>query len=334
MKHKKTYEIVLLVATVIILYFVLKDNFESTLTIVKNANYFYLFLAALLYSISFLLEALTTFFLIKEYKANYTYIMCVRLALVTKFFNGITPLATGGRPLLVFELKKDGIPAANGTNVVVQNFMLFQVSLIIFSIITFMLDSMFNLINVPHVLSTIMYIGFALNSIILIIAFIFSIKKNINNSIITFFINFLAKIKIIKKREERIEQTKRICAEYYNAFKDFKHKTKLIVKSIVVELLSLVAVYSVIILIFKSLDASININYISSVIASNYIFLAGSYIPMPGGIGGMEFAFIGYCKIFASKLLISPALILWRFITYYAPTLVGGILFNIKTNKN
>ena len=92
--------------------------------------------------------------------------------------------------------------------------------------------------------------------------------------------------------------------------------------------------YMVPLCIFNALGPTMNLNVFSCLVASVFVYMAGSYIPIPGGTGGMEYGFMNYFANFVAPALISPALILWRFITYYLPTLIGGIAFNINKNKN
>ena len=334
MKRKWLNEIIILVITTIVLFFVLKDNFSSTIKMIGNINIFYFLFAILMYAGVFTIEAYILFSLIKEYKKNYSFKDSFKLSLMTRFFNGITPFSSGGRPLQVFELKKTGVRMLDGTNIIVQNFVIFQTSLIIYSIFTFVINAIFKMFPTNGFLFGMTIVGFVINIIILLIALVFSISKNLNKSIVEFFINSLYKIKLVKDKEQAIEKWGKLCDEYYVAFKDFKYKKDLILKCILMELLAITLFYLVVVVVFLALNIEIT-HVLPLVVASNFIFLTGCYIPIPGGSGGIEYAFINYLESFVTNAgLLSSALIIWRFATYYLPTLIGGIVFNINRKND
>ena len=57
MKRKWLNEIIILVITVLVLFFVLKDNFSSTIKMIGNINIFYFILSILIYAGVFTIEA-------------------------------------------------------------------------------------------------------------------------------------------------------------------------------------------------------------------------------------------------------------------------------------
>lgn len=334
MKRKWLNEIIILVVTAFVLFFILKDNFSSTIKIIGSINLFYFIVSILMYAVVFTIEAYIIFLLIKEYKKNYEFKDSFKLSLMTRFFNGITPFSSGGRPLQVFELKKTGVRMLEGTNVIVQNFVIFQTSLIIYSLFTFTVNAIFKMFPTDGFLYSMTVLGFIINVVILLVALVFSISKNLNKKIIDFFINALYKIKLIKDKEKYYEKWNKLCDDYYLAFKDFKYKKDLIIKCIIMQLIAITIFYLVVVFVFIALNIK-EINIIPLIVASNFVFLTGCYVPIPGGSGGTEYAFIHYFDKFVSNpSVLSSALIIWRFSTYYLPTLVGGIVFNINRKKN
>ena len=334
MKRKWLNEIIILVVTAIVLFFILKDNFSSTIKIIGSANILYFLLAILLYVVTFTIEAYIIFMLIREYKKNYSFKDSFKLSVMTKFFNGITPFSAGGRPLQVFELKKSGVRMLDSTNAIVQNFVIFQSSLIIFSIFTFIINGIFKIFPTNSFLYSMTILGFIINVVILLIALIFSISKSLNKHIIDFIINSLSKIKLVKDKEAQYEKWNKLCDEYYRAFKDFKYKKDLILKCILWELVAILLFYLVTPVVLLALNIK-DMNVMALIIASNYVFLTGCYVPIPGGSGGTEYAFIHYLEVLIPNMsIISSALIIWRFATYYLPTLVGGIVFNLNRKNN
>lgn len=334
MKRKWLNEIIIIAVTAVVLFFILKDNFSSTIKIIGSANILYFFLAILIYVLTFTIEAYIMFMLVREYKKNYAFKDSFKLSIMSKFFNGITPFSAGGRPLQVFELKKSGIRMLDSTSALVQNFVIFQLSLIIFSIFTFIINGIFKLFPTDSFLYSMTILGFIINIVILLVALVFSISKSLNKNIIDFIISSLSKIKLVKNKDAQYEKWNKLCDEYYTAFKDFKYKKDLILKCIIWQIVAIILFYFVTAIVLLSLNIK-NMNLLALIVASNFVFLTGCYVPIPGGSGGTEYAFIHYLEVLIPNMsIVSSALIIWRFATYYLPTLVGGIVFNLNRKNN
>ena len=71
-------------------------------------------------------------------------------------------------------------------------------------------------------------------------------------------------------------------------------------------------------------------NGLESVVASAYVMLIGSFVPIPGGTGGLEYGFINFYGNFIKGSVLTAIMITWRFITYYIPMIIGAIAVNIK----
>lgn len=333
MKNIKINGIILFVVTLAILIYVLKDNFNLTFKILGSANFGFILIAVIMYIVAFSFETLILKNLVKQYKPGYKLSSAFKLTIMTKFFNGITPFSAGGRPLQIIEFKRKGVRVSDGTNVIIQSTIIFQSAFLLLSLVLVLLDSYFNFFSYDKILRNMLYLGFLFNGSLLIGSFVISISKTFNQKMVKLLIRLLAALKIVRNKEKQLLKWETTCDEYYNSFQSFKSSKALIAKGILFEIIALLFEYSVPVFVFLALGETTGLNIFTGIMASNFTYLSGCYIPIPGGTGGMEYSFLGYFGNFASKALLSPALILWRFIGYYLPTLIGGIAFNIKKRR-
>ena len=70
-----------------------------------------------------------------------------------------------------------------------------------------------------------------------------------------------------------------------------------------------------------------------AIVTSSYVMLIGSFVPIPGGTGGLEYGFVTFYGNFITGSKLSAALLVWRFITYYFGLILGSIALNIKKVK-
>ena len=61
--------------------------------------------------------------------------------------------------------------------------------------------------------------------------------------------------------------------------------------------------------------------------------LLGSFVPMPGGTGGLEYGFLAFYGNFLTGSALTALMLLWRFITYYLGMILGAIALNVKRVK-
>lgn len=333
MKHTKRNSIIILIITILVLIFILKDDYYEIMNHLKHANLLWLFISILLYFIYFLFDQLSLHNIIKQYNDKFKFQFSLYLGIITKFFNGITPLATGGQPMEVYEMHKKGISYSNGANIVIQNYIVFQIALVFWAIISITLNQIFRFFEYIPILQQLTIIGFIINFVILILLFMVSFSKNFNRILVTFFINIGYKLKIVKDKEKSLKKWNEKCSEYYENAKVLLHNKKVFTKCVIYQILSLSIFYVLPLFIAWSLNLGDNLNVINSIAASSYIYVMGCYVPIPGASGGMEYAFIGFFGNFLSDAPLKALLIMWRFMTYYVPTILGAIIFNIFNNQ-
>ena len=58
--------------------------------------------------------------------------------------------------------------------------------------------------------------------------------------------------------------------------------------------------------------------------------LIGSFVPIPGATGGLEYGFMSFYGSFIKGSKLNAIMLVWRFITYYFGLILGSIVLNIK----
>ena len=334
MKSVKRNSIIILILTIGMLIFMVHNDYKNIAYWLVNSNKLYILLAVVVYFLSLLADSRSLHLLIRQYSHKYNYKRTVQLNLMTKFFNGITPLSTGGQPLQIYELHKKGVRINDATNIIIQFFIVFQIALVSLSSVMIVLNSFMHIFEKNLLLKKLTIIGYCLNVLGLLLFVFISFNKRFNIKIAKIIIKFLNKIKIVKNKDEQIEKWTIRCNDFYESAKVFRKSPGVFLKSTFWQVVQLILLYSVPLFIAFSIKDTSKINLFNTIAASSYIFLIGCYVPIPGGTGGMEFGFMGMFKNILRKSSITAATILWRFVTYYLPVIIGGIIFNITRRTN
>lgn len=85
MKRIKKNIILLFIITIIILYFILKDEYESILSALLNSNLVYVFLMIIVMFMAEFIKSISLYLITKSSKKNYEFKNSLRLELETNF---------------------------------------------------------------------------------------------------------------------------------------------------------------------------------------------------------------------------------------------------------
>lgn len=329
MKKMCIKTIFIFLLTIFLFYYLLKDNFVSSMKLLKNANYIYIILAILIFIIYIIVEAYLLYILIKKQKKNYKFIDAINLNIMTKFFNGITPFSLGGQPLQIYRLNKEGVNVTKSILVLVENFIILQITMSIMCILYLIIGYIFNIMPSGFVLYCTI-LGIIITIISLLIAIFSCLKTKYAKKIGCFFVD---KLKFIKDKDDKKDKWCSKCSEYSCGFRELIKDKKFIIKCVILNFIYMSIYFMIPFFTFKALNTSININFIYSMIFGCFIYTASCFVPIPGASLGAEYSFIHYFEVIVKEAFIIPGLLVWRFITYYIPMIIGGIMFNIIDSK-
>ncbi|MDD3241267.1 MAG: lysylphosphatidylglycerol synthase transmembrane domain-containing protein [Bacilli bacterium] len=333
MKNTKRNGIILLLVTFLVMYFLLKDSFGDVVKLLSSANILFIFFAVGSLIMSILFETLCFKSIINEYKDDFSFNKILKLVIATKFFNGITPFSTGGQPMQVYMLKKDGLRMSKSTNIIIQNFILYQAALVIYGIIAFLINLKFKLIVNAIILQKLIVLGFVVNTLVMVVLIMVSFGGKFNKIMINKFIKILHKLHLIKDENKHLNQWEKRCEDFYEGSSVLLSKPKVLVQGVIFQFISLTFLYAIPFLIILAFDIHTNISIVTTIVAVAYILILGSFVPIPGASGGIEYGFLEIFAGFLGHGMLQTVLIIWRFITYYFPMIVGGIIFNFYKEK-
>ena len=331
--NKKLNIVILVIITLLVLYFSLKDNFEETITQIFTMNIWYLLVAFILLIIYWLFRSYPVYTFCKKINKDFKYLSAFQLTLRTQFFNAITPFATGGQPYQIYYLKTVGIDYAQSTSVVIQNFIVYQIALVILGIVALISNQIFDIFKNAEFLQNLIALGFIINALVIILLFLVAFSKKLNKIIISFGIKVLKKLKIVKDKEKKLKEWDEYINQFNKCANILLKDKKTFILNILFNFFALCSLYLIPLFILYSMGNYNAFNAGVSIISCAYIMIIGSFVPIPGATGGIEFGFVQFFGNFITGSKLSAMMIVWRFITYYFAMIAGAIALNIKKVK-
>lgn len=326
-KNFKNNAFVLALITIFILYFILKDDFDDIVDILIRVDLKYIFVAVFFYFIYIASRAYMIYLTVGD-KKKFTLCESIKHNIITQFFNGVTPFSTGGQPMEIYMLTKHQISTAKASNIIIQNFMFYQVALVIYGIIAVGYNFCFNIFPADSLLKKLIFLGFLINTVIAILLFLVACSSKFTKKCMKGIIFLLDKVKIIKNKEAVKEKWKNRLTEFHENTKDLSKQKQRFVLGVCINLISLTCLYIIPLFIVYSLHDFTSMNIMDSIVSSAYVLILGSFVPIPGASGGIEYGFLHFFNNFISGSSIVAVLLIWRIITYYFGIVVGAILFN------
>lgn len=321
----KKNTILILIITIIVLYFILKDDFPSIVKAFQNIDVKYIFIAAILYLLSIVFKGTANYIIVND-KKRVSLLESIKHNAIAQFFNGITPFETGGQPMEIYMLTEHGISTLKATNQIVQSFIFYQIALVLCGFFAVGYNYFFHIFPKVSVLRLLVLAGFITNIIVVLFLLLISISKKTTTKIINFITRILKKIRI-KIDEKEIEKK---IEDYHKGFQEIKKRKGLTTIGILLNIGSLLCLYITPLFVVYGMHEFNQISVINTLTASAYVFLLCSFVPIPGSSGGIEYGFTQFFGNFIHSNIISAVLIIWRFITYYLGIIIGAILFNIE----
>lgn len=334
MKKYRLNIILLVIVSFIVVFFTLKDDFNGAMNYFKNINYLWILVAILFMMLNIFFQSLSQYRFLKEVKPEYKFSSCFKLMCMAMFFNAITPFSSGGQPFEMYLLNKEGIKVSDSLNALIQNFITYQFGLIFTSTIAIIVNAIFKILPDSLLLQKIVLIGYFVNIIVMGVIIFISRAKKVNTKIFSKIFKFIFHFKFIKNKEEKEEKFLKYLDDFYNSTAMMKNNKKNTILSFIFNLISLCFLYLIPVFVFYSFG-HFKLDFIESFISSSFTFLIGSFVPIPGATGGLEYGFIDFFKVFISNsAMLSAGMLLWRLITYYFSMVLGGIILMTYRRKD
>ena len=193
-KNIKKNTIILLFITMIVLYFVLKDDFNIVINTLSKMDYKYILIATLFFLLSVTIKGYVNYKTINNPK-KVSLLEAIKHNVIVQFFNGITPFSTGGQPMEIYMIREHNISIAKATNYTIQSFIFYQIALVIFGILAVTYNAIFTIFPKSSFLRELTLLGFLINTLVVVALFIITFSRKLTKKISNFIINILVKIK-------------------------------------------------------------------------------------------------------------------------------------------
>ena len=327
-KNKKTIKnlIIFIILIILTFYIILKDqDITEIIQVLQNVKLEYVIVAIIVMLIYFFLETVNMGRTLKTLNEKSSFMQNFKYVLIGFFFSSITPAASGGQPMQIYYMHKNGISVANSTLSLLINLCSFQIITISFA----MISLFFNHKYLTTGLVWLFIIGVTLNSIALALLLIGIFSKRLSAWLVKIAVKILSffKIRNIEDKQEKLEKE---LFKYQGSAAYIKQNKMVMLKTILTTFIQILFYYSIPFWVYCAFGfGEYNIIQIISLQAILYATVSG--IPLPGAVGVSEGGFLGIFKNVFTTSTLNSAMILNRGISFYLFVLISAILVISQT---
>ena len=333
MKHTKRNFIIVLIISLVVMFFVFKHDYKNIIAMFSDISYRWLILAIVIMALYHLLDAYFIHYYCKMTNKKYTFWNSVEVEQTGTFVNSITPFASGGQVVQVLVLAKQKIDTKQSASMLMLSFISWQIVLVVFGAIV-LIFYYTHFLAVYQAIFSLVILGFLVHVGVIVGLFLMAFSKKFHYFIFAKIIPFLGKLKILKNVEQKKESTQVWLKLFRDEFNILLLHKDLMIRRFVIDTLKIFTLYSIPFFAAKALNMDMGWSELKLIIIlTAFVYMFAAFIPSPGAAGGTEGTFV---ILFAP--LLGPAtasvMLLWRFLTYYLTMLVSFIIFaSIKEMK-
>lgn len=278
---------------------------------------------------------------VRAFHEKTSHFKCFLYGCADFFYSAITPSASGGQPVVIYLMTKDGISCSTSAIAVILQTIAFKMVLLVYNLLS--LFFIWDIVSVTSVFFRILLIIgtiISLTSISLCIASMYRPKYIAKCGRI--IIRFLAKIHLIKDVKAKLKAFNNTLLEYQEAAVYIKDKKLMLTRLFCVTFIQRTAMFLIAFFVYKSFGLN-DFNFIEFLCIQALVSLAIDSVPIPGSMGANEYAtYLLYGKIYGSNTVTAAAAMLFtRGFTFYFPLIITSILIlgkqalvHLKASKN
>lgn len=326
-------------------FFVSEDGLIDLLSKPNSFNWGWIIIAFLVYEFNTIIDSFVTLLFIREKYKNFRFLDALKVSFVGVFFSAITPSSTGGQPMQLYLMAKKNISVGFGSACMTQKFIVYQIVTTVFSIFAVIYKFDFFQDTFTNIWSTLFIVlGFTAQLFVTSLFIILSFCRGITNKMINFIYKIMKFFRFIKNPEQKTERLKSEVETFHIGNSTLMSNKKLLISTYTLVCLQVLAILSVPYFIYigfgmPEIAIANNLmpaNLFDFICIQSFVLFTSNLIPLPGASGGAELAFTMYFGRFfniGNVNKIKPAILLWRFVTYYGSIIVSAP-FSYYTKSN
>lgn len=301
----------------------------QTLACLKQADPLWLIPGVLCVLAFIISESAILFYLMGTLGTKVRFSHCCLYSFIGFFYSAITPSASGGQPMQVVVMRKDGIPAAVSTVVLAIVTILYKLVLVVTGALVLLIR--------PEPVMTylgpvewIMHVGIWLNIVFIAALLMLVFCPSLVRKLANWLFRLIARIRPFRDPEKQTQRLERIISQYDGTAAFYKAKPWIIAKVFFITAMQRLFLFAVTWLMYKALGLA-GESAVVIILLQAMISVAVDMLPLPGGMGISEKLFLTIFLPVMGQTMVLPAMILTRGLSYYTQLILSAVITAVSS---
>lgn len=305
-----------IVLAILAIYTVFQDNDMGMVAAsLKKMKLSYLLAAAIAALVFTMLEGVMIWYLLRALQGRARFLDCIRYSFVGFLYSGITPSATGGQPMQLYHMKRDGNDLSASTVVLMTVALVYKLVLVLMGIAMVVFGFPVLKENLGKYLH-LFYLGMFLNTALVAVLLIVMILPVFAKWMILNVEKLLVRIRILKKSPYRTDKIYQFIQSYQNAVQFLLRHQKQVAVVFLLTFGQRCLVFILPYIVYRGFGLE-GADALTILMIQMSIYLAVDMLPLPGAQGITELMYKrAFRDIFTIEYVV-PSMCVSRGISFY-----------------
>lgn len=300
------------------------EDLGQMMRYLRDADARYLIAGVACVVIFILGEAFVIHYLMRTLGQKHKRSHCALYSFIGFFYSCITPSASGGQPMQVVAMRKDGIPVAVSTVVLAIVTVTYKLVLVLLGLVVLIVRPAAVMVYLDGV-EPIIYLGLALNVVFIAALLVLVFHPTVFRVCAEKCLHLLGRIRPFRHPERQTARLERITGQYEGAAAFYRGHKRVIVKVFLITLAQRLVLFFITWLTYRALHLD-GADMLVVIALQAMISVAADMLPLPGGMGVSENLFLViFAPIFGESFVL-PAMVLSRGISYYSQLIISAVM--------
>ncbi len=290
----------------------------------KKASPIWLALGLGVFLFAVFFDSLCLYYFFKKQNYSVSLKYSFYISIMGKYYDNVTPGASGGQPFQVYFLKKKEVPIGISSSALAVKFFCYQFIYIVLTLVFLFVKK--DLIALQFSGNSIWFLilGIVIHSFSVVMVLLLAINTHWVRWLIVSLIKLLYKIKLVKDPDKWIAKSEGILSSFTASVTLIRKRPKELLVQLFLCFCQILLTNSIVICVYKAFGLS-STSYIDLTVLSILLYISTSHAPLPGAAGAQEGGFLYYFRNIFPTGIIYIAVLIWRFITFYFLTFSGAV---------
>lgn len=325
-KRKNLIYVAVLIVLIAVTFFLIFRNYDlaETMELLQTANKGWITLAVIL-NLTFVgIGAFNLKILLSTLGSKVSIVKAIKYVLVETYFCAVTPSASGGQPMEMLEMKRDGVALSKSTISLIVIAIAYKGALLIYAL---MMIAMIRtgIVDNLGALKWLFYLGIGMNLAAVIFMSLALFCGDIFRKLLVNIVNFVNSIHELKKYDKHINDINKVMKNYREGAAYILKHRKVFYMVLISTFLQRTCRFAVTYAVYRAFGLS-GTSFAWIILLQAIVNVSADMIPIPGAVGVSENCYLNaFSEVFGKKLVL-PSMVLSRGISFYGLVLLSGVL--------